>query len=196
MSITKIPLKLRVMILDRDGRRCLWCGKDVTDGVKLEVDHIHSEKFEGNSTYENLGTLCNLCNRGKGGEFYGPYLLATLFKVKNLKDKILDENLGDRISNGRLLGILHILTISFLKKIEGNYEECFIYSEYRVPAQFEAYKDTNTEIQINDIKKEAIIGLKNKIGDYLFENKGFLEEDEKGRLIFREIKELKDKTNK
>ena len=43
----------------------------------------------------------------------------------------------------------------------------------------------DTDIKIEDIRKEALLKIKDKIGDYLFDNKGFLEELN-GKLVFRE----------
>lgn len=61
----KITDDLRYNVLKRDGFRCRICGATVDDGVKLEVDHIIPVSKGGKSTYENLQTLCERCNRGK-----------------------------------------------------------------------------------------------------------------------------------
>ncbi|MBR2352886.1 MAG: HNH endonuclease, partial [Clostridia bacterium] len=41
-------------------------GATSRDGVKLEVDHIIPVSKGGKSTLDNLQTLCERCNRGKG----------------------------------------------------------------------------------------------------------------------------------
>ena len=68
-----IPNTLRIKILKRDNYRCVWCGKGVDDGIKLNVDHIvpinsqpgkRMTKKELNNP-DNLRTLCHKCNIGK-----------------------------------------------------------------------------------------------------------------------------------
>jgi len=62
----KVTKALRYRILERDGFKCMVCGRRKVDGVTLEVDHIHPESLAGETTLENLQTLCRDCNRGKG----------------------------------------------------------------------------------------------------------------------------------
>lgn len=71
-------------ILDRDGHKCLSCGRRAGDKnpidenrtVKLVVDHVYlisiAEK-NGMDPYsdENLQTLCDICNEGKWNKFSG-----------------------------------------------------------------------------------------------------------------------------
>lgn len=56
---------LRYDIMRRDGFRCCICGATAKDGVNLEVDHIIPISKGGQSTMDNLQTLCERCNRGK-----------------------------------------------------------------------------------------------------------------------------------
>lgn len=56
---------MRYNVLKRDNFRCRICGATANDGVKLEVDHIIPVSKGGKSTYDNLQTLCERCNRGK-----------------------------------------------------------------------------------------------------------------------------------
>lgn len=71
-------------ILDRDGHRCLSCGRGPGDPhpldpdrrVKLVVDHIvpiSVAEREGIDPYgdENLQTLCDVCNEGKWNKYIG-----------------------------------------------------------------------------------------------------------------------------
>ena len=61
-----VPLRLRYLVLERDGFRCRRCGRNPEeDGVKLEIDHIVPRFLYGKTTYDNLRTLCMECNRGK-----------------------------------------------------------------------------------------------------------------------------------
>ena len=58
--------KLRYEILKRDGFRCKLCGRTADDGVKLHVDHIIPVSKGGETVPDNLRTLCEDCNWGKG----------------------------------------------------------------------------------------------------------------------------------
>ena len=60
--------KLRYSILKRDGFHCQICGRGAEDGVKLHVDHIIPVSKGGKTVPENLRTLCEDCNLGKGDE--------------------------------------------------------------------------------------------------------------------------------
>ena len=61
--------KLRYDILRRDGFRCTICGRGQEDGVKLHVDHIKPVSKGGRTTPDNLRTLCQDCNLGKGDSY-------------------------------------------------------------------------------------------------------------------------------
>jgi hypothetical protein len=60
--------ELRYSILQRDGFRCTVCGRDVGDGVKLQVDHLKPRSLypELEKDPGNLATKCADCNHGKG----------------------------------------------------------------------------------------------------------------------------------
>lgn len=59
---------LRPQILARDNYTCQKCGLSIYDepNLLLEVDHIVPVSKWGQSTPENLQTLCWKCNRSKG----------------------------------------------------------------------------------------------------------------------------------
>ena len=59
---------IRYEVLKRDGFRCRICGATAQDGVRLEVDHIIPVSKGGKSIMENLQTLCERCNKGKGNK--------------------------------------------------------------------------------------------------------------------------------
>ncbi len=63
----RMPSKrLRFRVLMRDGFQCRICGRSKEkDGVVLEVDHIDAYARDGETTIENLWTLCRDCNQGK-----------------------------------------------------------------------------------------------------------------------------------
>ena len=60
---------LRYEIMKRDGFRCVLCGREASDGVKLEVDHILPVSKGGKTVKSNLRTLCLECNRGKSNKY-------------------------------------------------------------------------------------------------------------------------------
>ena len=59
---------LRYSILKRDNFRCVLCGRSAQDGVKLHVDHIVPISKGGKTIPDNLRTLCEQCNVGKGSK--------------------------------------------------------------------------------------------------------------------------------
>lgn len=63
-----IPLALRYFVLKRDNFRCVACGASpaISAGVVLHVDHIHPWARGGATVADNLRTLCQSCNLGKG----------------------------------------------------------------------------------------------------------------------------------
>ena len=62
-----ISTRQRFVVMQRDNFRCVACGKSpATDaGTVLHVDHIVPWSKGGESTAENLQTLCATCNWGK-----------------------------------------------------------------------------------------------------------------------------------
>jgi len=59
---TKIPNSLRKQVYERDSYRCVKCGswKD------LSLDHSIPESKGGETSLQNLKTMCMVCNRKKG----------------------------------------------------------------------------------------------------------------------------------
>ncbi|MDP2585647.1 MAG: HNH endonuclease signature motif containing protein [Candidatus Levybacteria bacterium] len=49
-------------ILERDGYKCVICGRGKKDGVDLHIDHIKPKDFGGEATIENGQTLCSQHN--------------------------------------------------------------------------------------------------------------------------------------
>jgi len=60
--------RLRFKIMKRDNFKCKHCGRSPATDQKiiLEVDHIKPWSKGGETTFENLQTLCKRCNIGKG----------------------------------------------------------------------------------------------------------------------------------
>lgn len=65
----KVTRAMRYDVLRRDGFKCVRCGRGSADGVKLHVDHIVPVSRGGKSTMDNLQTLCEDCNCGKGNKY-------------------------------------------------------------------------------------------------------------------------------
>jgi hypothetical protein len=65
-----ISERLRYRVLARDFFKCVLCGKSPASepGVKLHIDHILPFAKGGQTTMENLRSVCNRCNWGKGDE--------------------------------------------------------------------------------------------------------------------------------
>lgn len=61
--------KLRYAVLQRDNSTCQRCGRGISDGVKLAVDHKIPVDMGGTTTLDNLWTLCTDCNGGKKSFF-------------------------------------------------------------------------------------------------------------------------------
>jgi 5-methylcytosine-specific restriction endonuclease McrA len=61
-----INWRLRALVLMRDRARCRLCGAGPGDGVTLQVDHVKPWSKGGETVLENLQSLCNVCNIGKG----------------------------------------------------------------------------------------------------------------------------------
>ena len=60
----KAPIapELRMRVLKRDGFRCVSCGFE----EDLMADHVVPESKGGETTFENLQTMCRSCNSHKG----------------------------------------------------------------------------------------------------------------------------------
>ena len=67
----KIKLGLRYKVLVRDRFRCIQCGASPATSIecRLHVDHIVPWSKGGKTAVENLQTLCEHCNLGKGNRF-------------------------------------------------------------------------------------------------------------------------------
>ncbi|MFC0280542.1 HNH endonuclease [Falsigemmobacter intermedius] len=67
---TKISKSLRLMIFERDGNRCHYCGSD----RQLTIDHIIPERDGGSHEPDNLLTACKSCNCSKGTKPYDEFV--------------------------------------------------------------------------------------------------------------------------
>lgn len=58
-------LTRRFLILERDNFTCRYCGRSVSQGVVLHVDHVQPKSQGGSDSADNLVTACYECNEGK-----------------------------------------------------------------------------------------------------------------------------------
>ena len=65
----KVSNKLRFEIFERDGYKCRYCGRG-EDERSLQIDHIKPISKGGKSTYDNLQTLCEDCNKQKDNKYF------------------------------------------------------------------------------------------------------------------------------
>lgn len=56
--------RVRIGILERDGYRCIYCGRTSADAA-LQVDHVLPRSLGGSDHSANLVTACFECNNGK-----------------------------------------------------------------------------------------------------------------------------------
>lgn len=65
-----VPMGIRYEVLRRDDFRCVLCGASpaITRGVTLHVDHVLPLARGGKTRIDNLRTLCQSCNLGKGSK--------------------------------------------------------------------------------------------------------------------------------
>ncbi len=64
----KVMPSMRWQVFQRDGWRCVACGKNADDHIWLEVDHIIPRSKGGKNEITNYQTLCNVCNIGKSNK--------------------------------------------------------------------------------------------------------------------------------
>ena len=69
MTSREVPLKLRHLVMRQDKYRCRLCGASPANGRTdaLQIDHIKPWALGGETVIDNLQTLCEECNSGKGG---------------------------------------------------------------------------------------------------------------------------------
>jgi len=53
---------LKKAIFERDGFKCVVCGKGIQEGVEIHADHIKPKDLGGRATLENGQTLCSQHN--------------------------------------------------------------------------------------------------------------------------------------
>jgi len=71
-------------IMERDGYKCVICGKGVADGVELQVDHIKPKDLGGRAVIENGQTLCakhNFRKKNLGQTETGKKMFIRLYEL-------------------------------------------------------------------------------------------------------------------
>lgn len=63
---SRVSPRKRYLVMTRDRRRCVICGRSAADDVVLHIDHIVPLAKGGTSDLDNLQVLCQDCNTGKG----------------------------------------------------------------------------------------------------------------------------------
>lgn len=53
---------IKKAIFERDGHKCVMCGKGKKDGIEIHADHIKPKDLGGKATIENGQTLCSAHN--------------------------------------------------------------------------------------------------------------------------------------
>ena len=63
------------LILERDGRACVWCGREIDDGlVEATTEHVVPRIKGGPSWIENEVAACRRCNGQRGHLTPGEWL--------------------------------------------------------------------------------------------------------------------------
>lgn len=69
---SEVAVGVRFDVLNRDGFQCRYCGRGLSQGVFLEVDHVVPRAAGGLDELTNLVTACWDCNRGKSAKRINP----------------------------------------------------------------------------------------------------------------------------
>lgn len=76
-------------ILERDGYKCVICGKGRQDGVELHVDHIKAKDLGGEATISNGQTLCaqhNFMKRNLKQTETGKKMFIRLYELAKIQE--------------------------------------------------------------------------------------------------------------
>lgn len=78
------------LIFARDNFTCIYCGKSsLTDGVKLEAEHIYPIAEGGSGRIFNLITSCAECNGGKKTAVLSENIILRLWEIAEERNKKL-----------------------------------------------------------------------------------------------------------
>jgi hypothetical protein len=89
-DLEDFPVDVKEAVLQRDGYRCVFCGRGPEDGVELHVDHVKPKDQGGQATLENGQTLCAQHNFQKKNyddvEFGKRYFIGRLQQAHAVND--------------------------------------------------------------------------------------------------------------
>ena len=93
-AISIESLRPEFFIFERDGFRCVYCGRTPSeDNIKLVVDHIYPRAKDGESYIWNLATACNICNSSKNAKIFRDEVLLDIHeRIKNKNKNLSDSN--------------------------------------------------------------------------------------------------------
>ena len=78
---------LRAAVLQRDGRKCVHCGKS-GKRFPLELDHVVPRSQAGPDRYDNFVASCRQCNRRKGNQSLEQFLRRRPAKLAEIQAKL------------------------------------------------------------------------------------------------------------
>ena len=73
--------ELREYLLEKWGRRCMYCDKE---GVPLQIEHIHARASGGTDRPSNLGIACQPCNQKKAARQINAFLKNDPTRLKRI----------------------------------------------------------------------------------------------------------------
>lgn len=82
-SEKEINFAIRWSALERDLFKCCYCGRNSSDGIILNVDHLIPKSKGGKYILENLVTSCHECNGGKSDKIISSEALEAVKSIIN-----------------------------------------------------------------------------------------------------------------
>ena len=94
-QLEDFTLAQKKQIFERDGYKCVICGRGKKEGVEIHADHIKAKDFGGEATIENGQTLCsqhNFMKKNFKQTETGKKMFIRLYELaKNQDDKDLQR---------------------------------------------------------------------------------------------------------
>lgn len=101
-ELEDFPANIKAAIFERDGYKCVMCGKGRADGVDIHADHIKPKDFGGQGTMENGQTLCaphNYLKKNLKQTETGKKMFIRLYELaKNSEDQGIIDFCSDILS--------------------------------------------------------------------------------------------------
>jgi len=98
--------RYRPAIFERDGGRCFYCRRALTEGDS-GLDHVEPQVAKGNNSYRNVVAACHACNSSKG-DAIGVDFVRSLYRRGFLSAEDLEDRLAQiqRLTDGQLRPII------------------------------------------------------------------------------------------